>query len=481
MNVADIPFMNGSYIPNPAQSPFHQSRARIRALLAANRSGKSCGGVNDILMDVTGLHPHRPRAGFPYDMEAEWRYRAERKVMVAWDGAPDYPNVWKPNTLLEYEHWLGSFPHKWYEGDRRLELYCKFTGRDGTVYEWTVHIFAKSYDSGRSKWQSSGVAIIRFDEECPEEIFTEATFRRGRDWDLQMLFTLTPVEGVTWIYDRLYEPWSDGTGPKFVECFHASIYDNAANIPAEALADLEEMYPPGHPERDIRIFGKFRQRSGLVWPHYDETIHIVKNFYPWEIPDLEYNHYRAVDLGIKNPTVCLYAIIDAYDQFYVYDEYVERGLPLDTNARNIVARNALAHPPLITWIDPSAATREMATGTRKIDILANAGLFCTPASNDHMLTFSRVANLLTPNPRTGAPRLRICERCHTLRREMKRYRYKDQSSSMATKQNPSEQGQPVEDDCVDAIRYLTAADMHYQDLAKAAALEEYRGDPVTGY
>jgi hypothetical protein len=206
---------------------------------------------------------------------------------------------------------------------------------------------------------------------------------------------------------------------------------------------------------------------------------VIPDFFPWEIPGFRYNHYRAVDLGIRNPTTCLWFVVDSYGQIYVYMDYGEPNLPLPKQAENILAATH-GKSVRMTFIDPRADTRDMGTGFRKLDVLSSSGLICVPSANDHVLTFSRVSELLLPSPSTGVPRLRICKRCERLRREMRRYRYRDHATRLESLKSPMEDSQRVDDDFVDALRYGMAFDLPYIEEEAEDELVFPR-DPITGY
>lgn len=117
----------------------------------------------------------------------------------------------------------------------------------------------KSCDSGREKFQSADVDIIWFDEEPPEDIFKECEPRiiakKGR-----MFFTMTPTNGMSWSYYRLY------TNP---ECavIQGSIFENKF-IDVNYVRDYEKNL--SDEEKQYRLYGKYITLGGVR--QFDDTL-----------------------------------------------------------------------------------------------------------------------------------------------------------------------------------------------------------------
>lgn len=62
----------------------------------------------------------------------------------------------------------------------------------------------KSYEQGREKAQGAGKVLIWFDEEPPKDIYDECSVRTEAGIELYMILTMTPVKGMTWVYNEIY-------------------------------------------------------------------------------------------------------------------------------------------------------------------------------------------------------------------------------------------------------------------------------------
>jgi phage terminase large subunit-like protein len=221
--------------------------------LWANRAGKSdAGAFCGSKMARFGIDPRHPSIG---------------PSIVAWDRAtsgwvvsldtPASRDVIQPK-YFDNGFVPGSSTHapfipdreiqEWRAGDQILKL------KNGSI------IGFKSCESGRKKFQGVERDWVHFDEEPPQEIYSECTIRIGAGKRLRIFGTCTllPPEGilggVTWVYTCIAKPVLDGK-LSTARIFQASIYDNP-HLPKEDIALLEAKYPEGSVERRIRLLGE---------------------------------------------------------------------------------------------------------------------------------------------------------------------------------------------------------------------------------
>lgn len=174
-----IEYFTGSLIQNMCL----RSKAKIRILVGANRSGKSHVGGVDTSIRATGVVPNSLADNFPTDKLRTGGY---------WVSALDFPSSRdvtedKINLFLPQK-----FRKRWKEDDRIYTL------TNGST------IGFKSSESGRKKYQGTSRLGIWFDEEHPEEVYDEG-YMRTIDCGGYILFTFTPVEGLTWAHQKLYK------------------------------------------------------------------------------------------------------------------------------------------------------------------------------------------------------------------------------------------------------------------------------------
>lgn len=226
-----------NYIPNTGgQLEFHESNAIGRLLVGSNRSGKTVGGIVEDCWWLTGRHPYQRVPEPPVKgrvITVDFDYGAAQII------EPQLAQ-WLPPSELINGSWEDSY-------NRRRHL---LRLANGSELEIKAH--------GQALESFAGVPrhFLHVDEECPRTIFIESKTRLI-DYNGKFWLTLTPVEGLTWVYKDLVEG-----DPKNVKVFRILLSDNKFITP-EAVATLEEDLD--EEEREIRIAGKFVPRGGLVF------------------------------------------------------------------------------------------------------------------------------------------------------------------------------------------------------------------------
>jgi phage terminase large subunit-like protein len=193
-------------------------------------------------------------------------------------------------------------------------------------------ITGKSAESGREKFQSASIDLVWIDEECEKDIYDEC-FVRTADCAGKILLTLTPLTDISsgirtpWVFD-LYEEWV--AGDNSLEFCQLSTL-NSPFVPEEEKQRLIERYA-GDPEEGARLYGKFVQKSGLVYPTWNKAKHIIK---PFEIsPD--YPRIVSIDPAATGVTAAIWIAIDPRDNYIIYREYYQRDLIVSEHAKNIL-------------------------------------------------------------------------------------------------------------------------------------------------
>jgi phage terminase large subunit-like protein len=165
------------------QKEFVCHPAKIRLLLGANRSGKSEVGAVDTLIRSTGIIPNCVKDRFDTKLIRYGGY---------WVSSLDFPS----SRDITQQKILKFCPKRIYKG---------FNKEDKKLFLTTEsEIGFKSADSGRDKYQGVSRLGIWTDEEHPEEIYDEC-YMRTTDCSGYITFTFTPVEGLTWAYQKLFK------------------------------------------------------------------------------------------------------------------------------------------------------------------------------------------------------------------------------------------------------------------------------------
>jgi hypothetical protein len=223
-------------------------------------------------------------------------------------------------------------------------------------------------------------------------------------------------------------------------------------------------------ERAVREIGAWATFEAQIYPTFNPLVHGITES---EVFAFEGNfppnshHFRAIDWGFsaEHAFVCLYGYRD-FDagEWIIYDEY------FSTDQRRTVQDHLFAISSRwdwpedahhhVTYADPSRPDcfriagrlgeyKDPATGQTAPPLsMANASNAVFPGI-DH------VRYMLSVNPATGFPRLRICkERCPNLWRQMQTYRWKRGSDQGLNPRAGQMEPVKMDDDAVDALRYL---------------------------
>lgn len=182
--LADSDKMIQSYDPSLIQTEFLCNKAKIRLLTGANRAGKSDVGSLDMQIRATGIIPDAIKDRYPQEMvRTNGLYWASSLTFTA-SRDISLPKIMKFCPKREYLNFNKE--------DKKLIL------KNGTVVQ------LKSADQGREKYQGVSCFGEWFDEEHPEDIYDEG-YMRTTDCGGWITLTFTPVEGLTWAYQKLYK------------------------------------------------------------------------------------------------------------------------------------------------------------------------------------------------------------------------------------------------------------------------------------
>ncbi len=430
-SVSIRPSING-YIPHEKQKIFHSGSQTGKLFIGGNRSGKTVGGASEIVMRATGKHKFREVPPPPVRLRAvgvDFSFGVE-KIMK--------PEVarWLPPSELINGSWEESY-------DKQLRT---LTLANDSFIEFM------SYEQDLEKFAGTSRHAVWFDEEPPEDIFVECKTRlldTGGDWWI----TMTPVEGMTWVADRLYEPGTTGADPNILVVEVDMTENPVLNIGEieEFLSGLDE------DERKARKEGKFVQLGGLI---YNKRLHDRHFLDPFD-PPKEWLHVAGMDHGFTNPTCFLWAAIDSEGRMFVYDEYYESGHVVSENAANVHEYN-IKHDRIPDYYvgDPSIRNVDPITGTSVLIEYVDHGIPITLGNNDQKAGINKIQTLLGKEDDLikYPQKLYISKKCPNLIWEMKRLRWATWATrKMRADKNKKEEQHKKNDHACDALRYLVAS------------------------
>jgi hypothetical protein len=446
-----------AYKPHPKQLAFHSAKVRLRVYFGGSRSGKTCGGVIDDLIQCVD------KETVPDHLRRFKRFEPPCRIRIVVPGF-ELPLKAIEETILRwcpmYELKGGSWEEAWNQRNHTLQF------GNGSFIE------IMSYEQDRAKFGGVTRERIHYDEEpdgekgqiIREECQTRLMEVKGSD----EIFTFTPLEGLGWTFDEFEEQ----KGPEVEKnvwlndkmlVVRASVRDNPIIDPDEIdlrLSHLPEL------RRRAREEGEFLHLEGLVYPMFDKDLHCVNP--EWLRSDAGKDHvqrldlYEVIDPGY-NTTAVLFAGFDPENRLLIYDElYLTESASIPENAAERIRekRKAWGTEPKYTLIDPSARNHTLTgaklNGKMTPDTVEaayyRAGIKTIRANNDKEGGVFEVMRRLEHRDSEGEPDplLLIGENCSNLIRETRRYRLKpkDDGSFDVVKR---------EDHGVDCKRYLCNA------------------------
>lgn len=467
----------GKYKPHQKQHYFHSCPKKRKLYIGGNRSGKTTAGICEGIWRATGTHPYRPElnnlgptrgrvVGVDFTNGID-------KILV-----PQYKQWCRPSTLRG-----GSWETAFDKGSRTLHF------SNGSFIEFM------SYDQDLDKFAGTSRHWVHFDEEPPRPIWGECMARlidtNGEYW-----MTMTPVEGMTWIYDEIYEPNVNNPDGN-VEVIEINTLENPY-LSSEAITEFVRSIDD---DDDVatRVGGAFVQQGGRVYKNFDPTpgveqvlkepIDDPKTMFP----SSSWLWIMGLDHGLNNPTAVLWMAVDTNGFCVVFDEHYQKELTVEQQAMAIKRKIAEhGRAPDIMVADPSIKNRSAITATSIHEEYIKYGLAFILGNNDVKAGIVRVKKYLNKQVYVGVRRpelfeksaknpldefykLQISPRCVNLIWEMKRYRWKTYANKkLQYENNPYDEPHKKDDHACDALRYMimTRPDIKAKDTSVATRLDD---------
>lgn len=259
--------------------------------MAGNQLGKTIAGSFEAAIHATGLYP------------AWWKGRRWNRPVIGWAAG-----VTNESTRDNVQRLLLGRP-----------------GREGTgaipkshLLDWTMargvadlvdtiivknefgepsQIALKSYEKGREKWQGETLDWVWFDEEPPQDIYTEGLTRTNATGGIAWM-TFTPLQGMSEVVMQFLG--GDKTDDRHVTTM---TIDDAEHYTPEERARIIASYPKH--EREARAKGIPSLGSGRIFPIEEDAITIPA----FEIP-AHWTQIGALDFGWDHPTAAIKAAWD---------------------------------------------------------------------------------------------------------------------------------------------------------------------------
>ncbi|MGI6701021.1 MAG: terminase large subunit domain-containing protein [Christensenellales bacterium] len=382
------------------QMMFHKSTARNRWVFGGNRSGKTECGAVETVWTVRGIHPYRPNKRDASGWVVSVSYEVQREV--AQKKILKYLN---PEWIVDIVMQSGKKGAPGYGVIDYIVVKNVFGG------ESTIGF--KSIDQGREKFQGASLDFVWFDEEPPKDIYEECRMRvMDRQGDI--FGTMTPLKGLTFIYDEIY--LNSSANP---EIWHITMeWADNPYLSGSEIQLLSDTLPKDSVES--RRYGRFSEAEGLVYKEFCPETHVID---PFDVPREWYDNI-SIDPGLNNPLSCHFYAVDYDGVIYVIAEHYEKEKDISYHSEAIkrIADSLNWHRDgkgrLCALIDSAASQRTLASMKSVSELLYDNGIIVNSKVNKDIFSgINRVKALFAERP----PGIYIFRNCVNLIRELKSY------------------------------------------------------------
>lgn len=434
------------YVPHPKQQRFHEAIGLdLRAYFGGNRAGKTTVAIVDSLIQTID------EEFLPDHLKSYRRFHPPFYCRVV---TPDLSNTLEGVILQKIREWCpaeqirgGAF-EKGYDKVLRV-LHFK----NGSWWQFN------SNDQELNKLGGTALHRCVYDEEPREDIRRECLMRT-LDYGGDEVFAMTPLNGLSWTYADIYEPWKRKLLPEGT----VTISDMEEN-PHLNPDDIERVLAGlSSEERQSRKSGRFIHFAGLIFEEFSKA-HIAPELEPpveEDDPGVVGEVYVGIDPGLRNAAV-VWCALDGDDQLVVFDELLAKKDTIATVCREIRERNAYwGINPRWYVIDPASRNKNHQTGKSDQQEFIDNGIVPIPGQNAVPAGIQRIKARLQADP----PRLVVSASCTELRREFEHYRWK---KPKRTEDDPKDAPVKTEDHLLDALRYVCMARPLRPDVQVGAA------------
>lgn len=381
---------------------FHKCQKRNRWVFGGNRSGKTECGAAETAYIARGIHPYRKNKADTSGWVVSLSQQVQRDVAQA--------------KLLYYikKEWIAEIV---------MQSGCKGSPALGVIdYMLVKNVFGglskigfKSCDQGREKFQGASLDYVWFDEEPPKDIYEECRMRIF-DKKGHMFGTMTPLKGLTFIYDEIY--LNTKQNPE-VWCINMEWGDNPYLYQSE-IKQLEQSM--SEDMLSSRKYGRFASSSGLVYHEFNPDIHVIE---PFSVPE-GWQDCMSIDPGLNNPLSCHWYAVDYDGNVFVIAEHYEGGKDISYHSQKI---NEISQR--LNWkkdysgryaalIDSAAGQRTLSAPKSVAELFYDYGINANTNVNKNIFSgISRVKTFL--KSAEGKTKLYIFKNCVNMIREFKGY------------------------------------------------------------
>ena len=296
------------YEPQAYQEPFHTSGAYIRAMIAANRTGKTYCSMHDLLWYLTGDYP----SWFPPSLKCETPFFGR---WIATDFKHGIGEVFMPTFKR-----IVPGPYK--EGPVVKRVTKNQTG------VWTSIEFQNgsietlmTNEQDVDDFEGASFHRLDIDEPCSQSRYV-ASCRGLVDYIGRVCMHLTPLTE-PWIYDEVFI--KAATDPH-IFVVTAGMKDNRYNT-QDAMDRFSSNMDCDPDEQEARMEGRFKHLKGIVYKGIDRDIHYINDY---TIPG-HYPIVHVMDPHDRKPHTMIWAAINEYGHYIIVAELEISGTVLETS------------------------------------------------------------------------------------------------------------------------------------------------------
>jgi hypothetical protein len=452
---------NGSGVPHLPQHEWMSSwrtpdgrLAKFRLFAGGNRAGKTTAGDLSLIIDCCD------RDVVPPHLQQYKRWDAPIQVyLVAVSGRAvekvHYPvfRKWTPKDQL-----VGNSFEKALNKEYQTLFFKNGSSISFLTQGMDVEVF-----------QGTALHVVAFDEEPlydhGREIFGEC-IQRLVDFNGDMRFTFTPLNGLTWVYDTLWLPWAQQQpdleaatagfadlefgGHKFAVYAHRVDQDDNPVIDDEGKAAAMAMAASDE-ERQARKSGLFVSMAGRVFEGFSRNRHVVQDDDVLErLRDrcLLQVLVGGLDPGFRHMAAAVWVGLD-HEGVWVGPEVIcEKTIIPNVAAQIQDTAEGLKIPLPLFIADPAIVKMDGQTGISDQIAFMNAGIATRIGINSRRPGINAIRSLCDSN------RIHVMASCEVLIDQLMRARWRRTGRS---ENDPPEDMVKRDDHAVDALRYAVMA------------------------
>jgi phage terminase large subunit-like protein len=425
------------YEPHPKQKIFHSSVLPLKAFLGGNRSGKTTAGILDDLIQCVD------EDCLPEHLRSYKKFDPPTHVRIV---APDFTSTMEGVIFQKLREWA---PKSQLRGGRFDKAYDKSLRKLSFQNGSTIDFL--TFEQDLDKFGGAAKHRIHYDEEPPSNIRKEGLMRLI-DYGGDELFTMTPLHGMSWMFDEIWEPWTK----RKLEDGIVVLVDMDDNPYLDEVTKIRVLKGLSKEERDARKSGRFVHFAGMIYDDFSRNMHVIPEIR--EVPPGS-RIYVGIDPGMRHMAAVVWTYLTTEDTLVVFDELALEKYNVKQTCDAIKLINAkwgqkapngsiISLQPDQYVIDPSARNIVHQTGRSDQMEYTDQGIFTILGQN------SVTAGISAVKVRLEAHRLLVTANCQSLIDEFRKYRW---ATPTRTEDDAKEKPVKTDDHLLDALRYVVAS------------------------